>query len=115
MNRFSERSRTVCYLSVFITPVFTAIAVTLTWPLFEVHPVAIFLVGTIITACLGGLWRGVISAIASFLISDFFFYNRINDFAVNLLGNAWESTSNVSEPQIEFAIIGASGSREFYV
>lgn len=69
----SERSQASRYLVAVLAPVLVALAMALSWPLFEANPVTIFLAAIVASAWYGGLIPGLLSLALSVAISVFFF------------------------------------------
>ncbi|HEY6804499.1 MAG TPA: PAS domain S-box protein [Pyrinomonadaceae bacterium] len=66
-------SRLRPYLVAFVSPLFVAGIMKLSWPFFEHSPVALFLIAVTVSAWYGGLMPAILSMLFSLLLADYFF------------------------------------------
>jgi len=73
MKKIKEPSTARRYLAALIAPAIVAGVMQLTWPFFKESPAAIYLLAIAFSSWHGGLRPGLVSTIASLLLTDYFF------------------------------------------
>ncbi|MFN2456226.1 MAG: PAS domain S-box protein [Pyrinomonadaceae bacterium] len=75
-----RRTLTSRYLTALLAPAVVAGAMQVTWPFFKHDPISPYLLAVVFCAWYGGLGPALLSLIASYVLSDFFFIEPYSSF-----------------------------------
>lgn len=87
-KRFNHGSGlTSRYLLALLAPLIITAAMQITWPLFALNPISLYLLAVILCAWYGGLGPGLLCVAISFLLSDLFFVEPYSLFKFHNQGD----------------------------